>query len=358
MKAVTKALFMMLLGALAHQRSVAAVIYANSQNTGSGGLCVGCSVTNPANSTDGNGSTYSEMNLTVSTLGAYVYQNVFFPSAGTAGQYVGFVVEDANLGTLNASVLGGLSITTFNGGSSNNDAQNSTALSIHLLGGSTTRYYVEFPVSSGFDQVQIRMNAGILGALSSLRIYYAYYNSSPLPVELVYFRAEKQGRSVNLSWATSVEINNGSFTVERSSDGVHFTGIQEIKGQGNSSGLVLYSYQDAAPQAINYYRLKQTDFNGSITLSSVVPVEFLADMQITTSGGYVCLTLPRELFSPNENLYVQVYSLRSGQLLYAAGIREISTEIELPAATGAGPYSLVLSSGKQVLHHRKFAFLE
>lgn len=86
-----------------------------------------------------------------------------------------------------------------------------------------------------------------------------------LPIELAYFTATLNDRgTVDLEWATYVEINNDYFTIERSTDGQNFVPIGEVAGAGNSDQQQDYYFEDASPKAgTNYYRLKQTDFNGA-----------------------------------------------------------------------------------------------
>jgi hypothetical protein len=67
------------------------------------------------------------------------------------------------------------------------------------------------------------------------------------------------------------EINNNYFTVEKSSDGVQYLDILTIQGAGNSTIQHNYSCTDGIPfVGINYYRIKQTDYDGRTDYSKVV----------------------------------------------------------------------------------------
>lgn len=85
-----------------------------------------------------------------------------------------------------------------------------------------------------------------------------------LPIELGYFNAKPWNEnSVMLTWETYTEINNDYFTVEHSTDGENFTTIGKVQGAGNSVGVSQYEMLHENPaQGENYYRLKQTDFDG------------------------------------------------------------------------------------------------
>jgi len=97
--------------------------------------------------------------------------------------------------------------------------------------------------------------------------------ANPLPIELLYFDAQPNGKAVNLLWATATEQNNDYFSIERSRDGVKFEEILRTPGAGNSTERKEYKEVDTRPlSGLSYYRLRQTDFNGETTVSQVVAV--------------------------------------------------------------------------------------
>jgi hypothetical protein len=95
-------------------------------------------------------------------------------------------------------------------------------------------------------------------------------SGSPLPVELISFTAKGQGKHVKLDWSTASELNNEYFTVERSATGELFEPIVQLPGAGTTTSLNNYTAYDYSPIAgINYYRIRQTDFDGHSTVSPV-----------------------------------------------------------------------------------------
>ena len=99
---------------------------------------------------------------------------------------------------------------------------------------------------------------------------------TPLPIELLSFDGEYTSKGNNLKWITASEINNDYFSLERSSDGRNFKQITQIKGAGNSSRDLNYNFLDVwAPEGINYYRLKQIDFDGKFTYSNIIALRSL-----------------------------------------------------------------------------------
>jgi hypothetical protein len=96
-----------------------------------------------------------------------------------------------------------------------------------------------------------------------------------LPVELSSFKAEKNNSAVNVEWITMSEKNSRNFEVERSTDGVNFEKINEVKSRGYSASKSNYAIKDQFPQrGINYYRLKQNDIDGSYKYSDIRSVTF------------------------------------------------------------------------------------
>lgn len=93
---------------------------------------------------------------------------------------------------------------------------------------------------------------------------------TPLPITLVAFTAELKDRDVELFWETASQINNDFFVIERSDDGANWEMLSKVSGAGNSNELLSYLSYDYHPlKGINYYRLKQVDFDGNFSLSEI-----------------------------------------------------------------------------------------
>ncbi len=91
-----------------------------------------------------------------------------------------------------------------------------------------------------------------------------------LPIDLISFDAKLDGDLVKLSWETASEINNDYFTLERSVDAVSWEEFKTIKGSGNSNQILSYKDYDYTPYlGTSYYRLKQTDFDGTYSYSEI-----------------------------------------------------------------------------------------
>ncbi|MEL7122051.1 MAG: T9SS type A sorting domain-containing protein, partial [Bacteroidota bacterium] len=94
-----------------------------------------------------------------------------------------------------------------------------------------------------------------------------------VPVELMSFTAELYEQKVLLNWKTATEINNDYFEIERSKANGEFEVITTIDGAGTKYSISDYQFVDVDAQSgINYYRLKQTDFDGTFEYSDIISV--------------------------------------------------------------------------------------
>ncbi len=84
-----------------------------------------------------------------------------------------------------------------------------------------------------------------------------------LPVELTGFSADCQGDNILFNWTTASETNNDFFSLEKSRDGETWELISTVKGAGNSQETQNYTKQISALNGKAYYRLSQTDFDGT-----------------------------------------------------------------------------------------------
>ncbi|TVQ20351.1 MAG: hypothetical protein EA361_00165, partial [Bacteroidetes bacterium] len=147
--------------------------------------------------------------------------------------------------------------------------------------------------------------------------------NNPLPVEWLSFTAQPAGGEVLLSWQTATETNNDFFTVLRSSDGEHFQSLGRLSGAGNSNQVNSYTFTDVAPlSGVNYYRVRQTDFDGQYDYSQTLAVEVGAytEARVVAHNRQIHFHLPTE---SNETWNYRVYNL-SGMLLYAGAISSAS----------------------------------
>lgn len=96
-----------------------------------------------------------------------------------------------------------------------------------------------------------------------------------LPVTVRSFNATLNKDKVLLNWSTSQESNNKYFTIEKSGDGTNFRFLGKIDGAGTSAINHNYRLIDYAPcEGTNYYRLSQTNSDGSIHYHEIKRVDY------------------------------------------------------------------------------------
>jgi hypothetical protein len=95
--------------------------------------------------------------------------------------------------------------------------------------------------------------------------------ASFLPVEWLSFTSGQSNQKIILNWQTASEFNNKGFEVLRSSDAKNWNNIGFVEAKSTSATVESYHFVD--PQALpglNYYRLKQIDYDGLFSYSRVL----------------------------------------------------------------------------------------
>lgn len=172
-------------------------------------------------------------------------------------------------------------------------------------------------------------------------------NANPLPIELLSFTAQPNGSQVELKWSTASEKDNDHFTVERSMDAVDFTALLEVPGAGNSQNVIDYADTDPSPlDGLSYYRLRQTDIDGTTVVSEAVPVYFNGSkgrpLQVLYSNDGLYLLHD---FAPGSTLEVMDLT---GRVIGSTGITENGL-VKVPLdGLAHGVYLLRMSDGARV----------
>jgi hypothetical protein len=91
--------------------------------------------------------------------------------------------------------------------------------------------------------------------------------SGPLTVQL-------QGKYRQLNWAVANQVDSDYFTVETSTDGSAFLPLGRLTADGELAGEKTYTYTDQRNNnERTYYRVRQTDYDGSFSFSNLVIFE-------------------------------------------------------------------------------------
>jgi hypothetical protein len=109
------------------------------------------------------------------------------------------------------------------------------------------------------------------------------FGAVPLPVQMSSFEvAANQNNSASIYWSTASELNCDFFEVLHSRDGIDFSVIGTVKGAGTSEMANDYSFIHSNPVCgINYYRLRQVDFDGKYEFSEIKYMNIRCSMDIS-----------------------------------------------------------------------------
>lgn len=176
-------------------------------------------------------------------------------------------------------------------------------------------------------------------------------STAALPVELLSLTANPVNNAfIRINWSTATEINNDKFILERSEDAITFQPIDELPGQGTVTTTTNYSYDDhkVIPGIPYYYRLRQVDYDGTVTLSHLVsamiaPESSSIELYPNPNQGTFTLITPE-----NSGSLVLKLVNTMGQRLYEERFaHELGTtkkvfSVQVPSGT----YTVVIASEK------------
>ena len=187
-----------------------------------------------------------------------------------------------------------------------------------------------------------------------------------LPISLIDFSGTIHNNIIYLKWITASELNNDYFTLEKSSDGINFSPFAEIKGAGNSNKILYYNYSDESTGLKNlYYRLSQTDFDGTTVILKTVFIN-AADKSISSSALKISPNPFRESFTVNfesdveEKINLQLINLKGGVEFteYINTLRGVNLYLfTRPDHLTAGTYLLRLSNETSFIGQAKVVCL-
>ncbi|MBS1511809.1 MAG: right-handed parallel beta-helix repeat-containing protein [Bacteroidetes bacterium] len=127
----------------------------------------------------------------------------------------------------------------------------------------------------------------------------------PLPVKLLDFTVTTVKTTNILQWRTATESNSSYFSIERSTDGQHFSSIGRVSASGFTSSIVNYSFKDESPaQGVNYYRLLMVDKDDTKDYSNTVSANNkldIAALEITNA----------QLSAASNNMHLKVNSAQT-----------------------------------------------
>jgi hypothetical protein len=156
--------------------------------------------------------------------------------------------------------------------------------------------------------------------------------SAALPVTLKSFSARLIDRSVELTWITTDEKDNASFTIERAGEDQRYSVIATVPAATDNSGDKNYAFTDTAPlSGLNFYRLVQNDIDGKKTyleikkilnqVGNVRQVVVFPNPFSSQVSAFISLTRAQKVFASLTDMSGKVIRTMSG--VYAEGSSEM-----------------------------------
>lgn len=188
-------------------------------------------------------------------------------------------------------------------------------------------------------------------------VYSNYTNCTPtntdaLPVSLISFTAREVDGQAVLRWETADELNNSHFTIYKSQDGTEWHELDLIAGHGTTEERQVYLYRDMIPyRGRSYYRLKQTDFNGTFEF-----FEALSIFVETTDESPVVFPNPANHILNIRSLEVinRLSFINSTGTLYSVPVADSETLLSRFDITHlpSGVYTLLIHCSGQVFRRK------
>ncbi len=195
------------------------------------------------------------------------------------------------------------------------DAFEMNAIYFYNSSGTLEKYLLNIPISNktiynsegdpvGNIDVDILGNItfeGVLGFVGTLAIPYTVKDNKekkasatiyltqldncdncPLPIELYSFEVTlNSNNSVDLKWVSLTEVNNDYYSLYKSDNAQDWSLLENVPGVGNNSNKQTYQITDKIPyNPITYYKLTQTDYDGTVTDLGIRSIKLQANKDI------------------------------------------------------------------------------
>jgi gliding motility-associated-like protein len=291
-----------------------------SQENAVGGLAsIFAGVDNATLVHDNNANTGSSLRIPIG-VGSFVYQRAIFDGASLVGDKIRLkLVSPGTL--LSSALLQSIQITTYNGSTSNADTRLLTdpLLNLQLVSGNTEAT-VEFTPTSIFDRVELRLNSGLLGALTSIN-----FNSAQRVVTSPVVQSNTASACVGASTQLSV-LNPTAGVIYKWYLGTTYLAGQDGPSISTDPTLAAGSYDYFVSAVHNGCESVQT----KVTLN-VLPVP-AGPVPTPTNPTAVCPNVPVTL-SVNPVAGISFNWYNAAGILVAANTASYTTPANLIAGT-------------------------
>ncbi len=170
-----------------------------------------------------------------------------------------------------------------------------------------------------------------------------------LPVEMTLFTAERVDQTALLHWETASEHNNDYFLIQRMNILGDYVTIGRVEGNGTTSLPSTYSFTDESPQSgINYYRLKQVDYNGQFEYSDIRSVEFEEIPEFSPQISFDNSQFQYGIEGAEGATEITVFS-SDGKLISTTTTFEAQGNLPLPVSSGLYFVTFLHAKGSETL---------
>jgi hypothetical protein len=171
-----------------------------------------------------------------------------------------------------------------------------------------------------------------------------------LPQTLLHFSGQRKNSTIQLNWQTADEVNMSYYIVQRSSDGIVFTPVQQVAAKGDV--LNIYSATDThVPAGSVYYRLQSVQKSGaieysrSISFNNVNAQPFNVYPSLITGNTSVTVTCP----VTSHTSFIRIVGV-DGSVLQTipvyAGVTKTSIDV---TSLARGSYFVVFTGNENTL---------
>lgn len=180
---------------------------------------------------------------------------------------------------------------------------------------------------------------------------FAVANAQALPVEFDMINISSSSLGHLLSFTTATETNNAYFDIERSTDSRNWKKLGTIAGAGTTQQEQQYRFLDEAPlPGLNYYRVKQVDYDGSFSYSAIVSARWEGKTQVHLFPNPADDLLQISgLPTTDGPITIEIIDM-AGRIMLRQNWNESAINV---AQLADGIYSLRISSAEGLIDHQR-----
>lgn len=246
-----------------------------------------------------NGSSLTRMSSCALSDGSHSGNFQLSASGLTVGNTY-YIMTDGNAGDIcNYTINANVGVTTVNAGADQTSCVSGGPINLSATGPSGATY-----IWNSLDGVVVNANGANQTVNPTVSTTYVVEVSGAgvcenktdtvqvnmcvtLPVNLLGFTAECESTYSLLKWQTVSEVNNDYFIIEKSNQTFNFSPIGQIIGNGNTSVINNYEFQDFETNGgVAYYRLKQVDFNREFEYSEIIVLNKCSETKYQLNNIY------------------------------------------------------------------------